>query len=211
VTTRTWVGVFLGIALPLWTAAASAETYVKYRDITSGCELFVDRGDLIPRKARDGARIVSEVEARMGIAAATACLQSGRLPPRSAGDSTTGESGPNAAVIDARVMSKSGRALSEGELAALRQLSSPRVSAYILATLAALVAWIAVMVAAFREDHLGWAMFTLILSAPGALIYLAFGLDKDRCRFKLACALGILSPLLVFLANVCCLFPPAAK
>ena len=109
---------------------------------------------------------------------------------------------PGPMALDANLAHSSGRYLTESELADLKRLCSPRLGAYVLAVLAALVAWIAVMVAAFREDHLGWAMLMLFLSAPMALVYLFTTLGKGYGRFKAACALGMLSPLLVFLANV---------
>lgn len=210
-TTRTWVGVFLGIALLLGNARVSAATYLEYRDLASGCAVFVDQPDRIPRKCRDEARVVTEEEATSGMAASDSCLQSHARLLSFGRDATETGSELAATAIDARLASNGGRSLSDSEVAALRQLASPRMSAYILAFLAALAAWMAIMVAAFRQDHWGWAMLMLFLSAPVAFLYLFLGLGQNRCRFKAACALGILSPLLVFLASLCHLLPSATQ
>jgi hypothetical protein len=187
------------MAFSLWTPTASARDHFRYRDQATGCELIVDRADAIPRKSRDGARLLRPNDGVVAPAAAEACLR--RAAVRlGAGGALGIDVGPKA--IEAKLARNGGRYLTESELADLKRLSSPRVSAYVLAALAALVAWIAVMVAAFREDHLGWAMLMLFLSVPMAFVYLFTTLGKGHGRFKAVCALGMLSPLLVFLANV---------
>jgi hypothetical protein len=211
VKTSTWVGILLGLALPLESATSSAATYFQYRDVASGCDVFVDQADRIPRKCRDGARIVTENQARSGMAMSAICLRSHEQRFRADNDAARRESELVAAAVNAKLASNRGRVLSESEIEALRQLSSPRMGAYVLAFLAALAAWIAVMVAAFRQDHWGWAMLMLFLSTPVAFVYLFLGLGENRCRFKAACALGLLSPVLVFLASLCRLFPVAAQ
>jgi hypothetical protein len=206
---RARVGVLLGFVLLLWTATAAATTYLRYRDTRSGCDVFTDRADQIPRNGRDGARVVTEDEALRDQAASLACLRSSELRLRAGGDPTA--NAPGAASIDARLASNHGRYLTDSEVAALKQLCSFRICVYILAGLAALVAWIALMVTAVRQDHLGWAVLMLFLSAPVAFAYFLLGLGKDRGRFKAACALGILSPFLVLAASACHLLPMATR
>ena len=196
---RARVGIVLGMAFFVGTPTAFAGDCFQYRDPATGCDLVVDRPGEIPRKSRDGARLLGAGERAAARAVAEACVE--RAAVRlGAGGALGIDVGPKA--IEAKLARNGGRYLTESELADLKRLSSPRVSAFVLAALAALVAWIAVMVAAFREDHLGWAMLMLFLSAPMAFIYLFTTLGKGHGRFKAVCALGMLSPLLVFLANV---------
>jgi hypothetical protein len=201
---RAGIGVILGTWLSLWAASASAATFV-YRDGTTACPMFVEQADRIPRNARDGARLVSEAEALRDKPSAEACARA------AAQRLTSPAPAPGREVVDLSLARNHGRLLSESELAALRSLARPEVAAYALAGLAALAAWIAVMVAAFRRDHLGWAMLMLFLSAPMAFIYLFVGFDKGPSRFRAACLLAMLSPLLVFLAEVWHLWPPAMR
>jgi len=199
VTTRARVGIVLGVALSLWVSTAFASDWFRYRDFATGCDLVVDRADQIPRPSRDGARLLRAGEHEVARGSAAACLQ--RAAVRFGAGGTTGTS-PGPRAIEANLSYDGGRYLTRAEIADLKRLCSPRVSAFVLAALAALAAWIAVMVAAFREDHLGWAMLMLFFSAPMAFIYLFTTLGKGRGRFKTVCALGMLSPLLVFVANV---------
>jgi hypothetical protein len=199
VTTRTWVGIVFGMAFSVWSPTASASDLFQYRDSATGCELIVDRADAIPRKSRDGARLLSASDPVVARATADACLR--RAAVRLGAGGALGID-TEAKAIDARLGRNGGRYLTASELDDLKRLCNPRVSAYLLAVLAAIAAWIAVMVAAFREDHLGWAMLMLFLSAPMALVYLLTGLGKGHGRFKAVCALGMLSPLLVFLMSL---------
>jgi hypothetical protein len=203
---RAWVGILPGLVVSCWTATVCAETYFKYRDTSTGCDAFVGRADLIPRKLRDGARAVTAGEMRKGRIDSEACVRNRQRQARLEDDGMRRDARLAAGAIDARLTRSDGRFLTDAEIEDLKKLSNPMVSAYVLACLAALVAWISVMVAAFREDHLGWAMLMLFLSAPMAIVYLFTGLGKGRGRFKAACALGMLSPLLVFLASVWRLF-----
>jgi hypothetical protein len=202
VTTRTWVGIVVGMAFCLSSPTAFAATYFKYRDLGTGCDVLVNQADQIPRKCRDGARIVTEGAVGTTKAAFESCRKNSEHRIGPGCEAMTGESQLGNHTIDAKLARNGGRYLTENELEDLKRLYSTGVSAYVLAVLAALVAWIAVMVAAFREDHLGWAMLMLFLSAPMALVYLFLGLGKGHGRFKAVCALGMLSPLLVFLAHV---------
>jgi hypothetical protein len=195
---RTWVGLFVTIAL-CGARPALASSFFLYRDAATGCEVYVERADSVPRASRDDVQLVSASVARAAQPAAEACARAAAARVAAA-EQRRIESAMTARAVDARLMRNGGRSLSESELEDLRRLCSPRVSTYILALLAALVAWIAVMVAAFREDHLGWAIVMLFLSAPGAFIYLFLGLGRDRPRFKAVCALGMLAPALVFFA-----------
>jgi len=208
---RVRAGVLLGLAFLLGTATASATTHFRYRDARSGCDVFTDRADRIPRNGRDGARMVSEDEAVREKAASLLCQRNSELLSGLGNDRAANEPALGRTGIDARLSANSGRFLTDTEVVALRQLASPRVAAFILAALAALVAWIAVMVAAVREEHLIWAVLMLFLSTPVAFMYLFIGPGKERSRFKAACALGILSPLLVLVASACHLFPMAAR
>lgn len=204
---RAWVGILVAVVVPLGTAPASAAAYFAYRDARTGCDVIVERADQIPRSSRDLARPLGPREADEQRAAAAACARQAAalvVAPDVAGPGRTG-------AIDASLSRRAGPSLSERELAELKLLCSPRVSAYVLALLAALAAWIAVIVAALREDHLGWAMLMLVLSAPVAFVYLFIGVGKDRGRFKAMCALGMISPVLVFLASVWQLLPPATR
>jgi hypothetical protein len=199
VTTRTWVGIVFGMAVTAWVPTVSAGYHFRYHDPATGCELVVGRPDQIPRNSREGARLLSPGERMAAQLAADGCLR--RADVRLGAGGALGID-PAPTAIDARLLRNGGRYLTDSDLAALKRLCSPRVGAYVLAALAALVAWIAVMVAAFREDHLGWAMLMLFLSAPLAFVYLFTTLGRGYGRFKALCALGMVSPLLVFLANV---------
>jgi hypothetical protein len=193
---RALVVILAGALCAAWTSAASAATYFKYRDMDTGCDIFVDRADRIPRQDRDGARIVPEAEANAARASSEACLAAAGMATNKAP-----MSGYRASGIGASISARGGRCLSQSEIDDLSTLSSPMAVAYLLAGLAALAAWIAVMMAAFRKGQMGWAILVLLLSAPMAFLYLIVGPVKDRGPFRALCALSILSPLLLFLAN----------
>ena len=56
------VGVLVCIGLALGAAAASADTYYKYRDKNTRRDVFVNRLDQVPRKVRGQAKIVLETD-----------------------------------------------------------------------------------------------------------------------------------------------------
>jgi hypothetical protein len=220
---KTGLGVVLCIGFVLWSAAGQADTFYKYRDRSSGRDVFVNRFDQIPRQYRSQAKVVMEVANSPKAAASdpTVDQEESAAPEPSAAPAlpqplrTTGvdlrqalagkslwRDGPAiaCAMVDAKLVAAGTSPLTEPERAQLGHLLLTILALSTVAGLFALVVWVVMIVSALRGGHNGWALFIFLFS-PLAYVYLFIHAGKGRAAFKLACTFGMLSPALVGLAG----------
>jgi hypothetical protein len=220
---KTGLGVVLCIGFVLWGAASLADTFYKYRDKSTGRDVFVNRMDQIPRQYRSQAKVVMEIADvpkttgdELSVAknenaapepkAAPALAE----PVRAAGvdlrKALTGRNlwkdGPAIAcgAVDAKLTKAGTSPLTEPERAQLGHLLVTVFALSVVASLFAFVVWVVMIVSAIRDGRNWWALF-IFLFAPLAYVYLFVHAGKGRWVFKLVCAFGMLSPALVGLAS----------
>ena len=220
---RIRAGVVLGIGLALWAAAAAADTFYKYRDKNTGRDAFVNRLDQVPRKYRSQAKIVldgTDTSTEPAQAAPPEVIEIPVAPGRptiriepppvpSGDDFRRAMQGKDVwkeaplvagAVVDAKLAAKGAPPLDPLERANLGSLLVTVVIATIVAGLAALVAWIVIIVTAVRDGRLWWALFIFLFSPLGYVYVFVHG-GKGRAVWKTLCSLGMLSPALVGLVG----------
>jgi hypothetical protein len=220
---RVWAGIALCIGILLGTHATLADTIYKYRNKSTGRDVFVNRLDQVPRKYRSQAKIVVESADGPAEAAEEPPAETAESPAKPAREtvpistpvSTVGDdlrqalsgknlwkNGPSlaSAAIDARLVTAGTRPLTGSERADLGSLLIAMVIASIVAGLAALIVWIVIIVTAVRDGRLWWAAL-IFLFWPLGYVYLFLYAGKGRALFKTVCAVGMLSPALVGLVG----------
>ncbi len=221
--TKTRLGVVMCIGFVLWSASGHGETFYKYRDMSTGRDVFVNRLDQIPRKYRAQARIVIETADRPktspdepsegadeSSASEPSAAPATAKPPRTTGAdlrrALSGKSlwkdGPAiaATVVDAKLMRAGTSPLTAPERSQLSHLLLTIFVLSIVAGLFAFVVWVVMIVSALRDCHNWWALFIFLFS-PLAYVYLFVHAGKGRWPFKAICAFGMLSPALVALGG----------
>lgn len=217
---RISAGVALATGVALWAAMAAADTYYKYRDKRTGRDVYVNQLEQVPQKYRSQAKIVLEAPGTAadpsqetatqttGPAAAATTPASGPSPKPSFGlrddfrRATSNKSllrdGPAIAamLVDLKLAASGTRPLTGSERNHLASLLGTIAIAAAVAGLAALAAWIAILVTAIRDERLWWAFF-VFLFWPVAYLYLFIHGGKDRTLWKAVCALALLAPTLV--------------
>jgi len=217
------VGVLVCIGLALGAAAASADTYYKYRDKNTRRDVFVNRLDQVPRKVRGQAKIVLETDTPTAEPAPEPPIEIVEPPaktdrltirnaqpaPPSGEDLRSALAGKNlwrdgpalaSAAVDAKLVTAGAPSHTGAERGDLGSLLVTILVASIVAGLAALAAWIVILVTAVRDGRLWWALFVFLFS-PLAYVYLFLHAGKGRALFKTLCSLGMLSPALVGLVG----------
>ena len=220
---RLWAGIVLCLGILLGTGATLADTIYKYRNKSTGRDVFVNRLDQVPRKYRSQAKIVIEsadgpteaAEEPPAEAAESPAQPARQAAPASKPVVTVGDdlrqafsgknlwkNGPSlaSAAIDAKLVTAGTRPLTSNERADLGSLLIAIVIASIVAGLAALIVWIGMIVTAVRDGRLWWAAL-IFLFWPLGYVYLFLYAGKGRALFKTMCALGMLSPALVGLVG----------
>jgi hypothetical protein len=219
---HTRAGVVLCVALALSAAVASADTFYKYRNKSTGREVFVNRLDQVPHKYRDEAKVVldAKTSAEPAEAPSEEVFELPAKPTRRAAHvpipaSDMGAelrqalSGKNllrdgpalaSAAIDARLVTAGTRPLTGAERDDLSDLIIAIVIAFIVAGLAALAAFIVIIVTAVRDNRPWWALLSFLFW-PLAYLYLFLHAGKGRALFKSLCSLAMLSPALVGLVG----------
>jgi hypothetical protein len=216
--------VVLCIGFVLWSVAGRTDTFYKYRDKSTGRDVFVNRLDQIPHKYRGQVKIV--------IQSADLPKASTEVAPADANESSANGSSPipvtaepsratsvdlrraltgknlwkdgpaiASAAVDAKLIAAGRSPLTEPERAHFSHLLLTIFVSSIVAGLFAFVAWVVIIVSALRDGRNWWALFIFLFS-PLAYVYLFVHAGKGRWPFKLICALGMLSPALVALAGV---------
>jgi hypothetical protein len=216
-------GVALCIAFALWSSAASAATYYRYRDRSTGRDVFVSGLDQVPRQYRKHAKIVLETdEATAPPAPAPADA------PASASDEPVAKPAPPPAprsepapgwgeiwrrlvssddllrdvpvlactLVDANLAKHETRPLDVPERNDLASLLSAIFIAALIASAVALIAWIVILVTAVRDGRLWWAFFIFIFW-PLAYLYAFIHGGKGRVLWKTLCSLALLAPAVV--------------
>jgi hypothetical protein len=212
-------GVVLATALVLWGAVASADTYYKYRDRRTGRDVYVNRLEQVPQQYRSQAKIVLEtpdtatepeaegVVARVAPAAppAPAAAPAPKPAPLSREElrrvlSTKSilRDGPElaGATIDMKLSAAGARTLTGGERNDLALLLWTIGVAALVSGLAALAAWIVILVTAVRDGRLWWAFF-IFLFWPLGYLYLFIHGGRGRALWKTLCALAMAAPVVV--------------
>jgi hypothetical protein len=220
---KTRLGAILCIGFVLWSAAGQADTFYKYRNRSTGRDVFVNRLDQIPRQYRSQAKVVMEVANSPTTAASDPEVgeKEGAAPEPSAAPAlaeplrATGvdlrralagrslfKDGPAVAcgMVDAKLIKAGTSPLTEPERAQLGRLLLTILVLSAVACLFAFIVWVVMIVSALRDGHKLWALF-IFLFAPLAYVYLFVHAGKGRAAFKLACTFGMLSPALVGLAG----------
>ncbi len=221
--TKTRLGVVVCIGFVLWSTSGRGDTFYKYRDKSTGRDVFVNRLDQIPRKYRAQAKIVIESADRPktstdgpfegddeGTASEPSAAPTTTEPSRATGvdlrRALSGKSllkdGPAIAtsMVDAKLVRAGTSPLTEPERFQLRHLLLTLFVLSIVAVLFAFVAWIVMIVSALRDGHHGWALIIFLFS-PLATVYLFVHTGKGRWPFKVICAFSMLSPALVALGG----------
>jgi hypothetical protein len=218
---RISASILLCLGLTLWSASASAsaDTYYRYRDKSTGRDVYVNRLDQVPQKYRSQAKIVLETDQAQAdpdkepsTEVVVTSPQPESKPVRRPGPSDSFKEdlrkalsnknllrdGPMLActAIDFKLAAAGAQPLSMTERSNFAALVMSLLVASLVAGLAALVAWVVVIVTAVRDERLWWAFFIFIFSPLGYLYLFIHG-GRGRALFKSLCALGMLAPLLV--------------
>jgi hypothetical protein len=222
--TRTGLGVVLCIGFVLGSTTGHADTFYKYRDRSTGRDVFVNRLDQIPRKYRGQAKIVIEsadppktgADGRPAVADENTAEEPVATPvtaePRRAAgvDLRRALEGRNlwkngpaiaCAMVDTKLTEAGRNPLTEPERAQFSRLLLTTFVWSMVAGLFAFVAWVVMIVIALRNGHNWWALFMFLFS-PLAYLYLFVHAGRGRWPFKLIGAFSMLSPALVALAGV---------
>jgi hypothetical protein len=215
------IGLGVILCIVLWSAASQADTFYKYRDKSTGRDVFVNRLDQIPRQYRGQAKVVMEVtnsptttvsdpEASHDDSSTPEPVSVHAIAERATGvdvrKAITGKNllkdGPAIAceMVDAKLIKAGTSPLTEPERAQLGRMLLTILVLSAVASLFALAAWVVMIVSALRDGRNLWALF-IFLFAPLAYVYLFVHAGKGRAAFKLACMFGMLSPALVGLAG----------
>jgi hypothetical protein len=211
--------VVLGLGLVLTATSASADTYYRYRDQRTGRDVFVNRLDQVPQKYRHQAKIVLETDVPAAepakdspveivpppTTAGRPTLRNTPLSPPSSDEMRSALSaktllrdGPGvaSAVIDTQLVNKGAPPLTTAESKSFAHLIILFLIAASVAGLAALIAWIVILVTAVRDGHPWWFVFIFLFSPLGYVYVFVHG-GKDRGLWKALCTLGMLAPALV--------------
>jgi len=205
----------------LASTAAVADTFYRYHDDKTGRDVFVNRLEQVPQKHRKQLSVVFESGT---LANQDEVKQPAPQPPPDdhVADRLIEEFAPpadamaraprpeaetilwrKAAVaaanaVDAKLGRAGGKLLAEQERV---RLGAIILEGFVLAAIAALCAfivWIVLIVCAFREKQLGWAV-AMIMFWPLGYLYLLLHFCKGRPLLKSVASLGYLSPTLVAL------------
>jgi hypothetical protein len=218
---RIRASVVLGIGLASVATTAATDTFYKYRDPRSGRDVFVNRLDQVPLKYRGQAKVVLEVPGARTEPSNQTSTEVVEVPadtgrplllskPAVANDPRLAEL--RAALhdhhvwkaipllvgrmVDAKLVAKGAPPLDPAEQIHLGRLMVTIVVASLVAGLAALAAWIVIMVTAIRDGRGWWAFFIFLLS-PLGYVYVFLHGGKGRALWKSLCSLGMLCPALV--------------
>jgi hypothetical protein len=212
-------GVVLCLGLCLATAVALADTYYKYRDPRTGRDVFVNRLEQVPRRYRDGAQVVLQTEDGAASADEQPPAEVLERPPspgrptlrtvtparslpidfrRAFSGKQPWKDGPElfANALDSTLASSGSPPLTTVERRGLDRLFLAIMVGAVVASLAFLAAWLAIIIIAIRNGHTWWGVLIFLFS-PLAFLYLFLHLGPGRALLKTACCVAMLSPILV--------------
>jgi hypothetical protein len=216
--------VVIGIGIVLTSTAAAADTYYRYRDRSTGRDVFVNRLEQVPQKYRSQAKVVFESDLpktapgnESPVEIVPPATRTDRPLLRNAQSAPSGadelraalsgkallRDGPGvaSAAVDTQLVSKGHSPLTAAERKSFRDLIVVVGIASIVAAIIGLVAWIVIIVTAARDGHPWWAVL-IFLCSPLGYVYVFFRGGKGRRLWKALCTLGMLTPLLVTAVSV---------
>jgi len=203
------------------TMETKAATFYRYLDSKTGRDVFVDRLEQVPSKFRPQAKVVFDTGALAnpdevkqaapppaddGLAdqlikelapAATDGAKDLRHASADRG-SWRDPAGIAATTVNAKLARAGARSLDEAERTSLAGFIRTALSLAVVAVLFAFVAWLVLVVCAFRDQHPVWGVLMLLLW-PASYLYLMIHFAKGRLALKTVAGLGLLSPTLVAL------------
>jgi len=212
-------GVVFCLGLWLGTAVAFADTYYKYRDQRTGRDVFVNSLDQVPRRYRGSAKVVLETSDGTAPAPEKPPAEVLEMPPASARPTirTVAPAGkpPNdlrqvfsgkqpwkdgpehfANAFDSTLAGSGSPPLTGAERRGLGRLFLTIMVGAVVASLAFLAAWLAIIIMAIRNGHTWWGVLIFLFS-PLAFLYLFLHVGPGRALLKTACCVAMLSPVLV--------------
>lgn len=212
---------FLGTALTLAGLAspAHAESIFRYRDPNTKRDVFVNRLDQVPAQYRAEAKLVvsdgvladstnqPDEDAPRGAVIYGNKKPAGTMETIERAVRDAGNSGHAAGelerslttAIDTTLVGKGKRPLSAAEVAQVKRMAVEAAVVLAVAGLFATVAWILVMVHAFRAEHRWWMVFIMLFQLPG-IVYVLIHVEGKRRWFKFVTLFAQAAPYAVVVA-----------
>jgi hypothetical protein len=214
---RVQAGVLCCLGLGLWAAVAFADTYFKYRNPRTGRDVFVNSLEQVPRRYRGNAQVVLQTDDGAAPADEKAPTEVLEIPPPP-GRPTLRTVTPASKVpialreafagkqpwkdspeifansLDSTLTSSGSPPLTSAEKRGLRRLLIAFTVGGVVASLAALAAWLVIVIIAIRNGHTWWGVLSLLFS-PLAFVYLFLHVGPGRALLKTACCAAMLSPI----------------
>ncbi|HJX51400.1 MAG TPA: hypothetical protein VJ801_01425 [Polyangia bacterium] len=207
------------VALAGLASPARAESIYRYRDPTTKRDVFVNRLDQVPAEYRATAKLVvtdgvlADPTSQPDKDAPRGAVIYGNKKPagvmetleaavRDATQSRHDAGGMDRTLttaIDTALVGKGKRPLSAGEVAQLKRMAVQAAVVLAVAGLFATVAWILVMVHAYRAEHRWWMLFIMLLQLPG-IVYVLIHVEGKRRWFKFATLFAQAAPYAVAVA-----------
>jgi len=213
---KAWANVLLCTGVLFLCSTALADGIYRYRDKSTGRDVFVSHLDQVPIKYRPGAKLVVEDtlpknrEANdepppqtMPSAVSATAKQVLDVGAELRKTPAAGWQNPPAIasqMVDRKLLAAGTQPLSDGERSELRRLLLIVLGFALAASLFSLVVWVVIMVGAFRDAHPWWTLL-IFLFYPVAYLYLFLMVEKGRRLFKTVCAAGLVAPMVVGLVG----------
>jgi hypothetical protein len=205
----------VGLASP-----ARSESIYRYRDPNTKRDVFVTRLDQIPAPYREQAKLVvadgvlvdsshqPDKNVPLGTVIYGNRTPAGAMETIERAVSDVWHGGHDASgllrtltmAIDTALVGAGRRPLSASEVVQIKRMLVESAAALAIAGLLAFVAWILVMVHAFRAEHRWWLLFIMLLQVPG-IVYVLLHVEGKRRWFKFATLLAQTAPYAVALAT----------
>jgi hypothetical protein len=208
------------LALVALASPARSESIYRYRDPNTKRDVFVTRLDQIPAPYREQAKLVvadgvlvdSSNQPAKDVPLGTVIY--GNRTPAGAmetieravsdvwhgGHDASGLLRTLTTAIDTALVGSGRRPLSASDVAQIKRMLVESAVALAIAGLLAFVAWILVMVHAFRAEHRWWLVFIMLFQVPG-IAYVLLHVEGKRRWFKFATLLAQTAPYAVVLAT----------
>jgi len=204
------------LALMGLASLARGESIYRYRDPITKRDIFVTRLDQIPTAYREQAKLAvadgvlvdssNQPDKNVPLGAVIYGTGAKETLKRALGDIWRGEHSAGGLlrtlikVIDTALIGSGRRPLSGSDVAQLKHMLVEATVALAVASLAAFVGWILVMVHAFRAEHRWWMAFILLVPVLG-ITYVLLHVESNRRWFKFATLLVQTAPYAVAVAT----------
>ena len=207
------------LALAGMASPARAESIYRYRDPNTKRDVFVNRLDQVPAQYRAEAKLVvsdgvlvdstnqPDKDAPKGAviygskkpAGAMETIERAVRDLSHSGHAAGGLDRTLTTAIDTALVGKGKRPLSAGEVAQVKRMLVEVAVVLAVAGLLSTVAWILVMVHAFRAEHRWWMVFILFFHLLG-IVYVLIHVEGKRRWFKFATLFAQAAPYAVAVA-----------